>query len=677
MTISIRKLTVADLDAVDTLMKRHSSTLGFLPKEALRSYLAAGNTLGAKSNDGKLIGYLLHAANPKYFRIAQLCVAEDFNGQGIARQLINELKKTATTQKTQKDIRLRCRNDFPAHRMWPKLGFSAIDEQPGRSKDKHPLTFWRLPLARDDQLGLFQVKTSDESLDVVIDAQIFFDFYEAGSDKSRPSKALLSDFLVDELRLLRTDELLNEIAREKDLEQREKSRNKAHEFPRTDYDTQSAERYEGVLKTFLPSNSPSQESDIRQLAQTAASEVKIFVSRDQVLLKKSAKIAEQASVQVISPTQLIIQLHELSEKQSYAPTRIAGFELHWQRLSSDEVARFPYSSFLCQRERQGVFREKLDALLVRPDYYKAEGLQSKDKTIAIRVLTKEPDKKLVVHLMRVAQSADDRSLFGRFLIADTIAKAVEQNLDMVRIDVSALTPVLEPDLLEMGFIKCNDSFVRFCFSRCLTRLEALSGIHKLFPDSISNYQSMSELGLQKSCSPLSLKDTVQNYFIIPIRPGYAKSLIDRQQAAIDMFVQNLGVLLRWDNVYYKVKSHHHMLQTPGRILWYESGNTAGQIVAISCLDYVEIDTAKALFKKFKKFGALEWRDIYEICKAEPLNEIMALKFSHTFLFRKPVSLHAIRDVFDEHGVNLVLQSPSRISTEIFCKLFQLGYPDQS
>ena len=60
--------------------------------------------------------------------------------------------------------------------MWPKLGFSAIDEQPGRSKDKLPLTLWRLTLAPDDQLGLFQVKTSDDSLDVVIDAQIFFDF---------------------------------------------------------------------------------------------------------------------------------------------------------------------------------------------------------------------------------------------------------------------------------------------------------------------------------------------------------------------------------------------------------------------------------------------------------------------------------------------------------------------
>ena len=674
MTISIRKLTVADLNTVDELMKRNSRTLGFLPEEALRDYLEKGYTLGATNDNGKLIGYLLSANYPAYFRITQLCVAEDFNGQGVARRLINELKNSATTQKVMK---LHCRNDFPAHQMWPKLGFSAIDEQPGRSRDRLPLTLWHLPLAPDDQLGLFQVQTSDHSLDVVIDAQIFFDFDEADSDKSRPSKALLSDFLLDALRLLITDELFNEIAREQDPEQREKSRNKAHEFPKIDYNPQLEEQFEGILKTLLPSNSPSRQSDIRQLAKAAASEVKIFVSRDQAILNKSEEIADRVSLQVVSPTQLIIRLHEFSEKQSYAPTRIAGFELRWQRLSSDQVARFPYNSFLSQGERQGVFRERLDALLARPDQYEAECLQSRDETVAVRVLTKETNKTLTVHLMRVALSVDDRSLLGRFVISDTITKAVEENRHMVKIDVSALSVGLEPNLLEMGFIKGNGHFVRFCFSRSLTRTEVLSEIHELFPDIATSYGSLPELDLQRCCSPLDLKETDQNYFLIPIRPGYATSLFDRQQAAIDMFVQNPGVLLRWDNIYYKVKSHYHMLQEPARILWYESGSKAGQIAAISCLDAIEIGAAKTLFKKYKKFGILEWKDIFDMCNGDPFEEIMALKFSHTFLFRKPVSLDRMRVVFREHGTNLVLQSPSSIPTEIFYKLFQLGYPDQS
>ncbi|MCY4282576.1 MAG: GNAT family N-acetyltransferase [Gammaproteobacteria bacterium] len=665
-------MTIADLNAVDELMKRHSRTLGFLPTEALSNYLEKENTFGAKTSDGKLIGYLLQAAHPNYFRIAQLCVAEEFTGQGIARRLIDELKKSATKQK---DIRLRCRNDFPAHQMWPKLGFTAIDEQPGRSKGRLPLTLWRLTLARDDQLDLFQAKTSDESLDVVIDAQIFFDFDEADSNKSRPSRALLSDFLVDELRLLRTDELLNEIVREKNPGQREKSRNKAYEFLEVEHDPKQAEHFAGILKTLLPSNNPSQKSDIQQLAQAAASEVKIFVTRDQKLLKKSEEIAGRVSLQVVSPTELIIRLHELSEQQSYAPTRISGFELRWQRISSNEVAHFPYSIFLNQGERQGVFKEKLGVLLAEPDHHETECLQSKDRNVAIRALTRETNKILNVPMLRMAQSVDDSQLFRRFVIADTIAGAVENNLDAVQVDASAITSGLETDLLEMGFVKCNGSFVRFSFPRSLTRTEVLSKTQELFPASAPHYRNMSDQELQRCCSPIALKEAEQNYFLIPIRPGYAKSLFDRQQAAEDMFVQNPGVLLRWDNVYYKAKSHHYMLQTPARILWYESGTEAGQIVAVSCLDTVEMGSAKELFKKFKKFGVLEWRDIFDICGGDPSKEIMALKFSHTFLFRRPVPLNVMRNIFAEYDINLVLQSPSKLSTEIFLELFQLGYPE--
>ena len=137
---------------------------------------------------------------------------------------------------------------------------------------------------------------------------------------------------------------------------------------------------------------------------------------------------------------------------------------------------------------------------------------------------------------------------------------------------------------------------------------------------------------------------------------------------------NPSVLLRWDNVYYRRKTHHNILKPPARILWYVSGNT-GQIVAVSHLDAVEMGTPKVLFKKFKKFGILEWKDIFDMCDGDPSKEIMVLKFSHTFPFRKPVSLNAIRRVFEEHENNLVLQSPSKIRAEIFHELFRMGYPN--
>ena len=198
-------------------------------------------------------------------------------------------------------------------------------------------------------------------------------------------------------------------------------------------------------------------------------------------------------------------------------------------MKSDELIDFPFSSFLIPGEKKGKFREKLNVFLAKPNQYECEILWSKDRAVALRVLTNSADKILSVRFYRSA-SSDDRLLFERYLIVDTIYKAVENNLSMVKFEKASLTPGLESDLLMMGFTKCNDSFVRFCFSCCLNRAEVLSAIAELCPESTDNYRNMSDIELEWHCSPL-IMGTDQNYFLIPIRPGYAMSLINSHQSA--------------------------------------------------------------------------------------------------------------------------------------------------
>ncbi|MYD62559.1 MAG: GNAT family N-acetyltransferase [Gemmatimonadetes bacterium] len=670
METIISKLKSTDIDAVDKLMKRNSRTLGFLTRETLlEGFIKKGGALGVKTSDGQLIGYLLYDVCKHHIRITHLCVAEEFGKRGIARQLVDKLKQTPHSKKI---IRLSCRRDLPAHNMWPKLGFIPIGEKRSRSFEEHFLTLWCLTLAEDEQLSLFQAKTSDETLDVIIDAQIFFDLYEADYDKTMPSKSLLSDFLVESISLWITDELFVEIDRGKDRTQRDVSRQRAYRFSKIEYDLNRFEHFEAALRKLLPDDKPNQESDIRQLAKAAASDINIFVTRDDALLNKAENIFDLTRLQLLSPTELIIQLHELSERQSYMPTRVSGHSLVWRRLNSDAFAEFPFNLFLIQGERKGNFREKLNSFLAKLNQYECEILWSKNRAVALRVLTNSVDKILSVCFYRLA-SSDDRLLFERYLIVDTIYKAIEKNLSMVKFEKASLTPSLKSDLLMTGFTECNDSFVRFCFSRWLDRAEVLSEIATLCPESTSNYQNMSDIDLERHCSPLNL-GTDQNYFLIPIRSGYAMSLINSYQSADDLFGGNTRILLRWDNIYYKKKTHNKILKPPARILWYVSGKK--QIVGVSHLDDVEISNPKALFKKFKNLGILDWRDLYEMCDRDPTREIMALKFSHTFPFRSPISLDELRTIFEEDGVHLWVQSLRKISVEKFCKLFHLGYPDR-
>ena len=669
MTSRIAKLTVQDLDTVDELMKRHTKWLGFLPREALRSYLTKGGVLGAKTEKGALIGYLLYAENPHRFRITHLCVAEEFGRQGIARQLVEALKQSATSQKT---IELNCRRDFPAHNMWDKLGFIPIGEKPGRSSTKLPLNHWCLTLAQNDQQSLFQAKISDESLDVIIDSQIFFDLDEPDSDKSSPSKALVSDFLIDSLNLWITDELFVEIDRSGDSTRRRISRQRA-EFLKIEYDPNSVEHFEEGLSMLLPTNTLSQKSDIRHLAKAAASEITIFVTRDQTLLNKAGEISDLTNLQVLRPTELIIRLHEFSERQAYLSSPVSGVTLEWRRLSSEDLADDLFSSFRIQGERKGSFREKLNSFLANPNQYECELLWSRDEAVALRVRTNSPGKTLSVPFARVAPSGN-RSLFERYLIAATIYRAVEENLDMVKFDGISLSPSLKSDLLATGFTKCDDSFVRFCFSRCLERRNVLSTIDELFPKSTDNYRNMSDIQLERHCSPLSLT-TEQNCFLIPIRPGYAISLVDSHQSADGLFGGEISVLLRWDNVYYRKKTHHKILRPPARILWYVSGKK--QFVAVSHLDDVEVGIPKALFKKFKKLGILDWQDLYRMCDFDTEKEIMALKFLHTFPLQNPISLAKFRSTCEEDGVKPWVQSLTRIPMRTFQKLFHCGYSGRS
>ena len=523
MRVDISQLEPADVSAADDLMKRYSGTIGFLPSVVLEEHLRKKWVLGATTKEGQLAGYLLYAAYPDRFRIVQLCVSDSHRNQGIARKLVEALKATATTQKV---IRLSCRNDYEAHCMWPKLGFVPILEKAGRSRQGHLLTIWRLALAPEDQLALFRANISDDILDVVIDAQIFFDFNEPDNDTTLSSKTLLSDFLVDSIQIWFTDELFVEINRNQKDEERRTARDRAGQFLELRHDPILVKELEESLKGILPSHSQSQQSDINHLAKTAASDVKVFVTRDEALLKKAKEISNSLHVRILSPIELIMQQRELCEIEPYMPDRVAGLSLEWRRLNSNEFSDFPFNHFLEQGERENRLRHKVESFLL-DSKHEVEVLYSKNKPTAFRVVSYDSTKTLTVSLGRVG-NAGDRSLFGRFLISDVIYKAMRKDLEMVKFEGSGLPTSLMQGLSEMRFTRCGDYFVRFCFTRHLDHQDILQEITELCPAAVDKYRRMPHLELERHCSPL-ISETDQDFFLIPIRKGYAFNLFDRHR----------------------------------------------------------------------------------------------------------------------------------------------------
>ena len=668
MDIEVSTLTINEIDAIDHLMKRNSATLGFLPRAALEEYISKGNVLGAWNDGGKFLGYLLYGSNEEFFRIVHLCVSERSRGYGVARALVEELTQRASTQKT---VRLHCRRDFPAHDLWPKLGFIPLGEKPGRSVAGHLLTYWCLTLGHDDQLSLFQAKASLDTLDVVVDAQIFFDIIKPGRNQGDVSKSLLSDFLVELIDLRVTDELFVEINRSDDHAQREQDREYAHQFGPVRYDLNLSTAIETNLKKILPSDSWRSLSDIRQLAKTAASGVKYFATRDRRILREAESIKDTTGLHVLSPSELIVEVHELQDPKAYIPERVSGIGFRWNRLRSTELKDLPYESFLVQDEGKGEFKGRLERCLADPNRFDCELLWLGDGAIAIRVTERhEGDPVATIHMARGSNSGQ-RLQIEQFLVSDSIIKAATIGTEKIEFTDNGVLLRLMPELERIGFIAAEDKLVRLCFSESLRREEALSHTSEVAPEVSSIFHSMSDLDLQRHCSPLALSSS-EECFMIPIRPGFALSLVDQRQSANDLFGGDTNILLRWDNVYYRKKTHHRMLRPPARLLWYVSG-IQKQVVAISQLDDVEIGTPGDLFRKYRGLGILDWSQIYDMCDGDPDTDIMALKFSHTFPFRRPISLENLRDIYDEESVNLVLQSPSQVPPSIFKRLFQFGF----
>ena len=558
--------------------------------------------------------------------------------------------------------------------MWPILGFVPLDEKVGRSAAGHLLTLWCLTLAQDRQMELFQALTLDEHFNAVVDAQIFFDFFEPESGKALPSKALLSDFLVDTLNLWATDELLVEIDRKKNSTQREISRRRAYAFPQIAHNPVVADYFETILRKLLPSKTSSQLSDIRHVAKTAASDSTTFVTRDGNLLARADDIRNFININVLSPTQLIVGLYDTFEQSGAQFDRVSGVNVSWRRLTSADLIQFPASSFVDPNEKHAPFLEKLNTFVAQPDKFQCTLLQRGGDTVAFRILSTLNENCTTVPLAGVAR-VRDRELLERFVASDTIARAIATNSSMIQFKNDGPLGGIIPALIGVGFVKQTDTYYRFTFPCSMSREQAFAQMSEATQEVREVFRSMTDLELERHCSPLAIEGTRQAY-LVPIRPGYAMSLFDQSQASQDLFGGNTSVLFRWENIYYRKATHARLMQAPGRIFWYVS-SPKSSIVAVSHLDEVRIDTPKKLFRAFEKFGILDWRAIHKMCGGNISEHLMAIKFSHTFLFRRQISLKELRAIYSVHGKQPVLQSPSSIPVGICKAIIDRGYEVQS
>lgn len=674
------------LKFVMDLWRPNASTLGFFPEGAFKEYASKKQIIVALSSAEEFLGYLLFrvTASRQEASIVHLCVAAEKQGKGAARALVKELIKITDGLR---GISLKCRRDFPANMLWPKLNFSPASEFKGRSNNGSTLTRWWYQHKAADLFTSQLLEDFADKLLVVIDANIFYDLKNKSDEESM---ALKADYLSDSIVICITTELFVEIDRQSNEQERQTSRNFASQFHQLVCQLEDFEEIYNSLKSYLPTNPrPQDKSDFSHLARALQANANFFCTRDGNILDKSDELYEKFGVSVIRPVDLIIEIDSLYREQEYQPARLAGtlYEIAKVQSGQENLLVNAFRDKV-NSESQTSLRTLLRSLLISPKETECLVAWSHlREPLGLLAYNLDKSNCLSVKLFRVFPTHKLSTTILRYLVGFIMKKAISKGCKLIEIVDLQLSRNAKEALLKDYFFPSNNSWFRFVIpayttkEHVLTELTAIDAKDETVRNKIADIKILlsSENALQSSINIWNLeavlwpaKITGSNIpcYIVPIRPEWALHLFDENFANQDIFGAKIDLALSRESVYYRAAKNAAGISAPARILWYVSQKNskhygAGAVRAQSRLDEIVIGKPKDLFKQFRRLGIYEWEDVYATAKNNLNNEIMALRFSDTEMLNKPLPWDDVTKKLEAAGIKTQLQSPCKIPERIF------------
>lgn len=686
--IVIAKADISLLPKLISLWRINSATLGYFPEGAFEDHLYRKQILVAINQQHDLLGYLLYRISDSKISVVHLCVASEHRGKGIAKSLMHTLVETDAHYK---GVGLKCRRDFEASKLWPNLGLVPYYDLIGKSKDGKVLTYWWMDFGHPSLFSSALATTLKEKLCIAIDANIFYGFNEDNDTEDAEAKSLLADWLPDTLEIFLTQEIFNEIDRETDPLKRTHQKNLAQKYSLLPYRYGDLKVVSDYLKTLLPEpRSTSDESDIRQLAHAISSDIKFFITRDQKLIDLYDALYDKYGVSVLRPSDFIVRIDEMQKEEEYQPYRLTGTQFKSKLVQQNEIEsladNFQNSS---KSENKASFNKLLRRHLSDPTSSRCYLYYSYDNApLALIVYSRTTQHELEMPVFRVRKGPLSSTITRHLIICAKMLSAKESRMVTAFTDEylsDETISVLEKESFSMsasGWRKLNLRQVGTS-SEIATNLKALHGAYgaeyefcaslaKLIdtvPD--DDDKAIKLLEIERHIWPAKLLDAGVPCFIVPIKPEWALQLFDADIGNQDLLGASELVFNR-ELVYYRSK-RPGVLKAPGRILWYVSSNSGyegtGQIRACSYVDDVTIGKPKDLYKKYRRLGIYQWKNVIETAKDNLDQEIMAITFSDTHLLEHPLDWKVFQKVLTSHSVKTNLQSPVKIGTDVFNELY--------
>ncbi len=684
LTIKVIERNSLYLEAVKALWRNHADTLGFFPEGAFQEYAAKKQILVALDNTGNFLGYLLFRITPSRndASIVHLCVDPKRRSQGTAKELVKELLQHT---KQLRGVGLRCRRDFSASKLWPKLGFSPVSELAGKSINGSTLTYWWYDNNHPDLFTHAKKEELDQKLKVAIDANVFIDLKKESNEESM---ALTADWLRDSIAICVTDEIFNEIHRSPDPIEREECRRFATTFHQLSCTLDEFNRVFTSLSKYLPIQPTEQDkSDFAHVATAIHAKAEFFVTRDDAVLGRSDELYKEFGISVLRPSDLIIEIDSLYREQEYQPARLAGTLYEISKVQSKQesllVDTFQNQA---QGETKSNLKDQLRQLLSSPrDTECLVAWTHQEEPIGLIAYRQTCSDVIDISLFRVTPNHPLSMTIIRFLIGNLLKKAVSRQCLVIQISDQFLGEKTKEALSKDHFVSTSEGWSRLSFAIHTQKeglLERLNYLGRDHPHLEPRCSSMSTAladpdvfktplniwQVEAALWPAKLIDLGIPCFIVPIQPQWALHLFDEDLANHDLFGAK-DMALNRESIYYRSKRNSSGISVPARILWYVCQDKrypkSGTIRAHSRLEEVMVGSPKLLYRQCRRLGIYEWKDVYATAKNNINAEIMALRFSETEMLEVFYPYDAVVSLLARAGIKTQLQSPCRIPESVF------------
>lgn len=665
------------LEQVRRLWRSNSDTLGFLPDGAFVE-AAERRQIIAATRAGSLVGYVLYRESRGRAVIVHLCVDPAHRDHRVARRLVGELR---TRTARLRGIALTCRKDFAANLLWPRLGFVATANRPARATG-HSLTSWWLDHNHPTLFTTIEDGSNSDRLSVMMDHNVFLDLHGGPNVHCDPeSRGLLADWMDDEIDLLVSDETLNEIDRQNhDGREALRLRSCAALYLRRSCDYKRFLELTDLVRDLFPTaTTPAADSDIRHVARAVASGADVLVTRDEELLEASSELLQRFGLTVIRPSELVVRIDEVRREHLYQPIRVAGTNHRAQRLGSgtDEGRLMKAFQRSADGENEASFLRVLRGGLAAPHSIVLETISDPYGDLLGLSAIEKKDGRLVVSLLRHVRG-DLATTIARHLVQRIVRSSIGEKLGGVEIQDRYVGMLMTNALIEAGFVQSQDSiWAKWNIFETLQIADVTQRLGPtLAPPRILNGIASNEelIGLEHMYKPLKFWDLSVPTYLVAIRPGWASQLFD-EGLANELLFASSDLTLRTEWVYYRAAKPGGVC-APGRILWYvsDSGGFAGQrhLRAYSKIEQVVVGPPKDLYRRFRRLGIYAWRDVLKAADGRIDQNIMAIRFTDTELFRTPISWGKLTEMLKTHDITTQIQSPTIIPPEAFRDLYLAG-----